>query len=79
MKKSVRGPEYIDDDEHNKNQMLLGLGCVLVAIGAPIIGFFGKQVDKGERLCLLAGGRGEWHNACLLCVPWWPLAHPSIG
>ena len=43
-----KGPDYIDDDEHNKNQMLLGLGCVLVALGAPIIGFFGKKVDKGE-------------------------------
>jgi hypothetical protein len=48
VKKVVKGPDYIDDDEHNKNQMLLGLGCVLVAIGAPIIGFFGKKVDKGE-------------------------------
>jgi hypothetical protein len=56
VKKSVKGPDYIDDDEHNKNQMLLGLGCVLVAIGAPIIGWFGKQVDKGKCLWVIHGG-----------------------
>jgi hypothetical protein len=49
VKKAVKGDDYIDDDDHNKNQMLLGLGCVLVAIGAPIIGVFGKKVDKGRK------------------------------
>jgi hypothetical protein len=48
VKKSVKGKAYIDDDEHDKNKLLLGLGCVLVAIGAPIIGVFGKKVDDGE-------------------------------
>jgi hypothetical protein len=49
VKKAVKGDDYIDDDEHDKNKMLLGLGCVLVAIGAPIIGVFGKKVDKGRK------------------------------
>jgi len=48
VKKAVKGADYIDDDEHNKNQLLLGLGCLLVALGAPIIGFFGKKVNTGE-------------------------------
>jgi hypothetical protein len=53
VKKTVKGSDYIDDDEHDKNKMLLGLGCALVAIGAPIIGFFGKKVNKGEGVLLL--------------------------
>lgn len=49
VKKAVKGKDWIDDDEHDRNKVLLGLGCVLVAIGAPLIGFFGKKVDKGRK------------------------------
>lgn len=55
VKKTVKGKAYIDDDEHDKNKLLLGLGCVLVAIGAPIIGVFGKKVDDGESYVLCQG------------------------
>lgn len=49
VKKSVKGKDWIEDEDHDRNKVLLGLGCVLVAIGAPMVGWFGKQVDKGRK------------------------------
>lgn len=40
--------DWIDDDEYNQHKLLLGLGCLLLAIGGPLIGLSGKKVDKGE-------------------------------
>lgn len=49
VKKSVKGADWIDDDEYNQNKILLGLGCLLLAIGGPLIGFSAKKVDKARK------------------------------
>ena len=41
-------------------RLLLGLGSLLIAIGAPLLGVSAKQVDKGE--C------GYVWTCCILCA-----------
>jgi hypothetical protein len=40
---------YIDDDEYNRHKILLGLGALLVAIGAPLLGCSAKKVDTARK------------------------------
>jgi hypothetical protein len=49
VKKTVKGEDWIDDDEYNKQKMLLGLGSLLIAIGAPLLGCSAKKVDKARK------------------------------
>jgi hypothetical protein len=41
--------DWIDDDEYNRHKILLGLGSLLVAIGAPLLGCSAKKVDKARK------------------------------
>lgn len=40
---------WIDDDEYNRHKILLGLGSLLVAIGAPLLGCSAKKVDTARK------------------------------
>jgi hypothetical protein len=40
---------YIDDEEYNRHKILLGLGSLLVAIGAPLLGCSAKKVDTARK------------------------------
>ncbi|WIA12340.1 hypothetical protein OEZ85_012391 [Tetradesmus obliquus] len=49
VKKSVKGEDWIDDDEYSRHKILLGLGSLLVAIGAPLLGCSAKKVDTARK------------------------------